>query len=175
MLCLIYTHSPSGTAWPQASCVYIRLSTLACVTTYAYIYIYIYNKSMLLTHCNHAYNHNYTYTRCNVKVNKLVSYNTCFGWWKPWWIWWITGGKPTFTIHILTISCDIDKEIKKHEFTKILIAKSFRWEICQSFLLPNLCTILYMIQNFHWKGVEIDQWGKETMSNSLLFWNDIAT
>ena len=36
VLCLIYTHSPLGTARPRASCVYIRQSTLACVMTYAY-------------------------------------------------------------------------------------------------------------------------------------------
>ena len=36
MLYLKYTHSPSGTAHPQASCVYIRQSTLSCVITYAY-------------------------------------------------------------------------------------------------------------------------------------------
>ena len=42
MLCLIYTHSPSGAARPRASCVYIRQSTLACVITITYIYIYIY-------------------------------------------------------------------------------------------------------------------------------------
>ena len=46
MLCLIYTHSPSGTqcpspsayisgkAAPEGECVYIRQSTLACVITY---------------------------------------------------------------------------------------------------------------------------------------------
>ena len=32
VLCLICTHSPSGAPW--ASCVFIRQSTLACVTTY---------------------------------------------------------------------------------------------------------------------------------------------
>ena len=42
MLCLIYTHSPSGAARPRASCVYIRQSTLACVITITYIYIYMY-------------------------------------------------------------------------------------------------------------------------------------
>ena len=30
----IYTHSPLGAACPQASCVYIRQSTIACVITY---------------------------------------------------------------------------------------------------------------------------------------------
>ena len=36
MLCLTYTHSPSDAAHPQALCVYIKQSTLACVITYAY-------------------------------------------------------------------------------------------------------------------------------------------
>ena len=38
VLCLIYTHSPLGAARPRASCVYIRQSTPACVTTYTYIF-----------------------------------------------------------------------------------------------------------------------------------------
>ena len=37
VLCLIYMHSPEGAACPQASCAYIRQSTLACVITYTYI------------------------------------------------------------------------------------------------------------------------------------------
>ena len=36
VLCLISTHSPSGAAHPQASCVYVRQSTLACVITCTY-------------------------------------------------------------------------------------------------------------------------------------------
>ena len=36
VLCLIYTHSPSSAVRPQASCVYIKQSTLACVMTYTY-------------------------------------------------------------------------------------------------------------------------------------------
>ena len=45
MLCLIFTHSPSGAVRPRALCVYIRQSTLACVITITYyIYIYICNS-----------------------------------------------------------------------------------------------------------------------------------
>ena len=35
-------HSPSGTACPQASCGYIKQSTLVCIITYTYIHNYIY-------------------------------------------------------------------------------------------------------------------------------------
>ena len=44
-------HSPSGAACPQASCIYIKQSTLACVITYTYTLMYkimkVYAKSML--------------------------------------------------------------------------------------------------------------------------------
>ena len=46
MLCLIYTHSPSGAARPRASCVYIRQSTLACVITITYQTAYKIYKSI---------------------------------------------------------------------------------------------------------------------------------
>ena len=42
VLCLIYTHFPSGAACPWASCTYIRQSTLTYVVTYTYIYMYMY-------------------------------------------------------------------------------------------------------------------------------------
>ena len=37
MRCLIYMHSPSGTAHPWALYIYIRQCTLACVITYTCI------------------------------------------------------------------------------------------------------------------------------------------
>ena len=42
VLCLIYMHSPLGTARHWALCVYIRQNTLACVITYTYIHTYMY-------------------------------------------------------------------------------------------------------------------------------------
>ena len=54
VLCLIYTHSPSGAARPRGSCVYIRQSTLACVITITYNIVInaIHSNSQGLTKCH---------------------------------------------------------------------------------------------------------------------------
>ena len=55
----------------------------------------------------------------------------------------ITGGSPNCTYHLkLNMSCEINKESEQAEYTKDLLPKSFWWEICQSFPLSTICTIL---------------------------------
>ena len=51
------------------------------------------------------------------------------------------------------MACDIMQQANKQEFTKVLLAKSFRWEIRQSFPLPNIT--LYGIYHAVWKLVPL--------------------
>ena len=72
VLCLIYTHSPSGAARPRASCVYIRQSTLACVITITYIYIYIYKHHDNWYSCKIIINVTTEQYQC---INSRVTFN----------------------------------------------------------------------------------------------------
>ena len=54
----------------------------------------------------------------------------------------------------LTMSHDIKliKKANKQEFTKVLLTKSFWWEICQSFPPTNICAIA-MVYSLRWELV----------------------
>ena len=47
-----------------------------------------------------------------------------FGGGKPWWIWQIIGGLPTFTVQILTMSHDINKA-NEQELAKVFLHQTF--------------------------------------------------
>ena len=63
MVCLIYTHLPSGAACPQALCIYIRLSNHACVITFTHIHMHA--RTPTHTH-THTYTHTYTHTHTHM-------------------------------------------------------------------------------------------------------------
>ena len=93
------------------------------------IYLYINKEALTIYVWYLLYTVHMEWNKCTVyRIAQL------FGDGKPWWIWWIIGGSPNFTIQILTRSCNINKEANKQEFAQVSFAKSFWWEIRQVFL-----------------------------------------
>ena len=83
----------------------------------------------------HKHTHTNTHTKCVINyIHTHIPAKYCimqsFGRGKPWWIWQIIGGLPNFTVQILTMSRDINKESKQTG-----ICQSF---IGQKFLMENL-------------------------------------
>ena len=91
----------------------------------------------------------------NIAIIRIYWIEWTFGEENPWIIWRITGGLPNFIIRILTLSHDIYKESKQvyRNFSKVLLAKSFWWEIIP---LLKVCAIWYFVL-FLWLKTVMDR------------------
>ena len=63
-----------------------------------------------------------------------------FGRVKPWWFQGITGGSPYFTIQILIMSCDINKESKQAGIHQRFTGQNFLIRNSPKFTAPNIHT-----------------------------------
>ena len=125
MQAYLHTHRHNGTRRHNG--------TYACMHTHTHTHTCIYAHRHKHTHTQKCVI-NYIHTHIPAKYCIMQS----FGRGKPWWIYQITGGLPNFTVQILTMSHDINKESKQ-----IGICQSF---IRQKFLMENLPRKVFLRQ-----------------------------